>query len=81
MNELDVYVEQLKEEFDSKSKRRTRGKEYQHIRYLISKARKIEDPKLRRKTVRGLAVRLRESTSKVADEYSKRLMYIRYADD
>jgi group II intron reverse transcriptase/maturase len=81
LHDLDVYIEKLKENFDSTSTARPRGKEWTHTKYLLTKAREIQDPKLRRKQVKKFAVQLRSLQSKVVGAHSRKLMYVRYADD
>lgn len=84
MHELDVYVEQLKTAFDSPSTGyRPRTKESNKLKYLIQKAKAIEDPKTRSKEVRKYAPLQRNVDNKTIGRgaHSRKLMYVRYADD
>lgn len=82
LHELDVYVEQLKKAFDSpKTGYRPRSKESNQYKYLIYKAKMIEDPKVRSQEVSKYAALLRSVSNKTIGSHSRNLMYVRYADD
>lgn len=84
LHELDAYVEQLKNAFDStKSTYRPRTRESNQYKYLIQKAKGIEDPKTRAQEVSKYASLMRSVTNKTVGNHtlSRSLMYVRYADD
>lgn len=82
LHELDVYVEQMKKEFEaSNTGGRIRSKESNRYRYLIHKAKKIEDPVIREKEVRKYANLLRKVVNKTVGPHTRKIMFIRYADD
>lgn len=82
LHELDVFVEKLKQTFDSTyTGPRIRTKESYHARYLLRKARAKEDPKLRAKEILKRAIICRSIANKTVGSHTKKLMYVRYADD
>lgn len=80
MHELDLFVDSLKREFDSSGKR-PRNNESLRIKYHIDKAKKMTDPIARRIILQKLITRYKSIDNKVVGEHSKKLMYVRYADD
>lgn len=82
LHELDVYIEQLKTAYDSpKTGYRPRTKVSNKLKYLIQKAKTIEDPVARTKEVRRYAALQRSVDNKTVGAHSRKLMYVRYADD
>lgn len=82
LHELDVYVEQLKNAFDAPNTgTRVRSKESNCYRYQVQKAKKIEDPILREKEVRKYANLLRKADNKTVGPLTRKIMFVRYADD
>lgn len=83
LHQLDVFVEELKNEFDSKrTNYHPRTTESINIKYKLEQAKKkIEGPVQRRKVVRKLDTLLRNTPNKKVGPHSNKLMYIRYADD
>lgn len=82
LHELDTYIEQLKLEFDApKTGYRPRTKISNQYRYLLSKAKLLRDPVERSREIRKYTSLLRSVTNKSIGTHSKKLMYVRYADD
>jgi len=81
LNELDVFMEDLKNKFSKMTMKTKVNKEYQQIRHNITKARNIEDQQVRRKTIQLLASQLRRTPYKIPGIHNRNLKYIRYADD
>lgn len=78
LHQLDVFVENLKEEFDSKSKSRLRTPEANKAKYLVYKAKRAGIPP---GELRKLVVQYRNVENKRLGEHSNKIMYVRYADD
>ena len=76
LNELDNFVEELKNKFDVLYIRNLRTTEYNRMRYALRKAKAIEDPIIRRREVRRAAGSLL-----IRGSHFRTLKYIRYADD
>lgn len=82
LHELDVYVEQLKKAFDAPiTGSRIRSKESNRYRDLIKKAKTIQDPKLREKEIQKDSALNRSVTNKSVGAHSRKIMYVRYAED
>lgn len=77
LHKLDKYIAELKLEFDSNSDLRKRNPAARRAQYLLKKAKLAgEDTKV----ISKLAVNLRTIPNKLRGS-TKRIMYIRYADD
>jgi hypothetical protein len=75
-------MEKLKAEFDAPTKGyHPRTKESLKWKYHIEKAKRIEDLEERKRTLKKYVVLQRLTPSKKVGPHSKRLMYIRYADN
>ena len=81
LHELDVFVEKLKCEFDSPKGRPIPSKESNRYRYKVLKAKRIEDPILREKEIRKYTNLLRTVENKTVGLHTRKIMYVRYADD
>jgi group II intron reverse transcriptase/maturase len=78
LHQLDEFVEKIKKEFDAVLKIRKRTSEARSSQWKLKKAKLSNaDPK----TLRKLAVSLRNVNNKRIGSYNQKLMYIRYADD
>lgn len=88
LHELDKFIHNLKEEFDSKEPKTGRSREYYQAQYQLKKAKKaLHDDKIEEsekpdsKLIKSLIKKLQKTQSKRLDKNTHRLMYIRYADD
>lgn len=81
LHELDVFIEQLKLEFDSSSTSKKRSREYGQVRYLLAKAKLLDDPELRARELRKYGNLLRNTVSKSSGAENRKILYVRYADD
>ena len=88
LHELDKYIQELKNEFDSKEPKTGRSTEYYQAQYQLRKAKralvddKIEESKKPTpKLIKSLVKKLQKTQSKRLDEKTHRMMYVRYADD
>jgi retron-type reverse transcriptase len=80
LHELDVFVEKLKSEFDSPEERPIRKESNRYIDQML-KAKRIEDPILREKEIRKYTYLLRTVENKTVGLHTRKIMYVRYADD
>lgn len=78
LHELDKFVMDLKMNFDSKVPRNRRTTEYWQAHYKL-KLGKREN--LSKKEIRKLIKNLQGTQAKKLDDSTKKIMYIRYADD
>jgi retron-type reverse transcriptase len=77
LHQLDIFVDNLKREFDSGIKPRA-NKQYRHIAYLIHRAKKSGDTN----KIKDLVKLIRQLPSiDTFDPDYRRLSYVRYADD
>ena len=75
-------MEHLKKDFDApSSKYQPRTKESLKWKYHIEKAKKIEDPLERHKTLKKYVKLQRATPSVKLGAHTRKLMYVRYADD
>ncbi|KAG7912922.1 hypothetical protein KL927_005441 [Ogataea polymorpha] len=82
LHQLDVYVLNLKEEFDSKITARSkynRNKDYRAIEWKLGKLKK--DKNASKAELRKLSTKLRNTPTRFKSEVDNKIMYIRYADD
>jgi len=78
LHELDKFVMDLKNDFDSKIPRNRRSTEYWQAHYKLKLGKKEKKSK---KEIRKLIKNLQSTQAKKLDDTTKRIMYIRYADD
>lgn len=78
LHQLDVYIDKIKSVFDApKSSHITK----ERIKYLIAKSKTIEDRKLRIRELRKFYRLTLTVNNKILGPHSRKLMYVRYADD
>ena len=78
LHQLDEFVENLKNEFDAIGNIRKRTTESRSAQWTLKKAKVAGADS---KTIRKLAVYLRNITNKRIGSHNQKVMYIRYADD
>nr|NP_039503.1 hypothetical protein ScpofMp05 [Schizosaccharomyces pombe]P05511.4 RecName: Full=Uncharacterized 91 kDa protein in cob intron [Schizosaccharomyces pombe 972h-]CAA26587.1 unnamed protein product [Schizosaccharomyces pombe]CAA38288.1 unnamed protein product [Schizosaccharomyces pombe] len=79
LHQLDEFIENLKSEFDYKGPiARKRTSESRHLHYLMAKAKRENADS---KTIRKIAIEMRNVPNKIHGIQSNKLMYVRYADD
>jgi nicotine oxidoreductase len=80
LHELDKFVIDLKTKFDApeSSTKRSRTSEYWKAQYQVRKGKKDN---ISKKELKELVKQLQNTQSKRLDESTRKLMYIRYADD
>lgn len=76
LHQLDEFVETLKSTFDVAYTRK-RNPIVRKLQWQITKAKRTGDTK----TIRKLAVEMRNNPNKLVSSNNKKLMYVRYADD
>lgn len=83
LHSLDEFIETLKGEFEASARKNyhPRTSESLRVKYHIERAKLIECPSDRKRTLRKLITLQRNTPSKKNGEHSRRLMYCRYADD
>lgn len=78
LHELDKFVMELKKNFDSRVPRNRRTTEYWQAQYKLRVAKRdIKDKKEIKKHIKAL----QSTQAKKLDDTTKKIMYIRYADD
>ncbi|GEQ69501.1 hypothetical protein JCM33374_g3173 [Metschnikowia sp. JCM 33374] len=78
LHELDLFIMKLKDEFDFKGKYSFYDSKYRSIQHKLHRSRKLGLDSL---TLRKLAIELRNHNRDYKNEFTRKLQYIRYADD
>lgn len=78
LHQLDLFILKLKDEFDFKGKYSFYDSKYRSIQHRLHRARKLGENSF---TLRKLAIELRGHNRDYKNEFTRKLQYIRYADD
>ena len=82
LDKLDKFIENIKLDFDSNIKCRSRYNRYKEYRSIESKLGKAKKrPNTDKKLLRKLSIKLRNTPTRFKSAYDNKLMYVRYADD
>lgn len=76
LHQLDLFIENLKTEFDIAGSRR-RHPIVRQLQWAMTKAKRIGDSI----EVRNLAVKMRSNPNKLINSGNRKIQYVRYADD
>jgi len=78
LHQLEKYIANLADEFNSKTEKRPYNSLYRSAQHQVHKARGNGADSF---TLRKLAIKLRMTTKTIKNASTRKIMYIRYADD